>query len=77
MEARRVEENIQTVPETVTAVSGEQLRTQNIQTPADLDTITDLQKLPDLLRRRDYPEADIAAIMHGNWLRFFSETLPN
>jgi iron complex outermembrane receptor protein len=38
--ARRVAENIQRVPATVTAVSGEQLRTQNIQTPADLLTVT-------------------------------------
>ena len=47
------------------------------QTPADLDTIKDLQRIPDLLRNRDYSEADIEGIMHGNWIRFFSETLPN
>jgi membrane dipeptidase len=46
------------------------------QTPADLDTIADLQKLPDMLRQRNYSDADVAAIMHGNWLRFFSEVLP-
>lgn len=46
------------------------------QTPADLDTIADLQKLPDLLRMRGYPEADIRAILHGNFLRFFGEALP-
>lgn len=39
------------------------------QVPADLDTIADLQRLPELLARRGYAEADIAAIMHGNWLR--------
>jgi membrane dipeptidase len=43
------------------------------QCPRDLDTIADLQCLPDLLRARGYAEADIAAIMHGNWLRFFRE----
>jgi membrane dipeptidase len=43
------------------------------QCPRDLDTIADLQRLPDLLRPRGYSEADIAAIMHGNWLRFFRE----
>jgi membrane dipeptidase len=43
------------------------------QTPHDLDTIADLQKLPDLLRRRGYAEADIRGIMHGNWIRFFRE----
>jgi membrane dipeptidase len=41
------------------------------QSPHDLDTIGDLQKIPLLLRRRDYSEADIRAIMHGNWLRMF------
>lgn len=46
------------------------------QTPADLDTIADLQKLPQLLQKRGYSENDIAAIMHGNFLRFFGEVLP-
>lgn len=46
------------------------------QTPADLDTIADLQKIPDLLTKRGYTDADIKAIMHGNWLRFFGEVLP-
>jgi membrane dipeptidase len=41
------------------------------QCPGDLDTIADLQKIPDLLRKRGYKERDIEAIMHGNWLRFF------
>ena len=40
------------------------------QSPYDLDTITDLQKLPDLLKQRGYSEADISNILHGNWLRF-------
>jgi membrane dipeptidase len=43
------------------------------QTPADLDTIADLQMVPDLLRKRGYPEPDIEGIMHGNWVRFFRE----
>lgn len=46
------------------------------QTPRDLDLISDLQRIPDLLRKRGYVEADIAGIMHGNWRRFFSEALP-
>jgi len=41
------------------------------QTPHDLDTIADLQKVADLLRNRGYAEEDVAAVMHGNWLRFF------
>lgn len=38
--------------------------------PSDMDTIADLQKLPDLFRKRGYSEADIAGFMHGNWVRF-------
>jgi membrane dipeptidase len=41
------------------------------QTPHDLDTIADLQRVPTILRARGYPEADVRAIMHGNWIRFF------
>lgn len=40
------------------------------QCPYDLDTIADLQKIPDLLRQRGYTDADVANVMHGNWLRF-------
>ena len=39
------------------------------QSPCDLDTIADLQRLPELLAERGYEEADIAAILHGNWIR--------
>lgn len=46
------------------------------QTPTDLDTIADLQKLVPMLEKKGYSKADIAGIMHGNWLRFFGETLP-
>jgi membrane dipeptidase len=45
------------------------------QSPCDLDTIADLQKLTGLLARRGYSEADIAAIMHGNWLRLLGQSL--
>ena len=40
------------------------------QSPYDLDTIADLQKIPFLLKNRGYTEGDIENIMHGNWLRF-------
>ena len=43
------------------------------QSPYDLDTITDLQKLPDLLKQRGYSETDISKILHGNWLRFIKK----
>ncbi len=46
------------------------------QTPADLNTIADLQRLPELMARRKFSDADIAAVLHGNWLRFFGEALP-
>ena len=46
------------------------------QTPRDLDTIADLQKLDGILKSRGYSNADIDAIFHGNWLRFFREALP-
>lgn len=40
------------------------------QSPSDLDTIADLQKLRSLLASRGYQEDDIANIMHGNFIRF-------
>ncbi len=43
------------------------------QSPEDLDTIADLQKLQDLLAERGYSTADIAAILHGNWLRLLRQ----
>jgi membrane dipeptidase len=43
------------------------------QSPNDLDTIADLQKIPAILRQRGYAEEDVRAIMHGNWLRFYHE----
>jgi membrane dipeptidase len=46
------------------------------QTPKDLDTIADVQKIPDLLRTRGYEDGDIAAVMHGNWMRMLERGLP-
>ena len=43
------------------------------QSPADLDTIADLQKICDILSGRGYNDADVSAIMHGNWLRLLRE----
>lgn len=40
------------------------------QSPYDLETIADLQKIPDLLTRRGYTGQDIQNVMQGNWLRF-------
>ena len=46
------------------------------QAPTGMDRISDLQKLDAILSSRGYPPADIDAIFHGNWLRFFREHLP-
>ena len=43
------------------------------QSPSDLDTIADLQQIPEILSRRGYSDTDIAAIMHANWLRLLRE----
>jgi membrane dipeptidase len=43
------------------------------QSPYDLDTIADLQKLPELLDRRGYAAEDIQNLMYGNWLRFLRQ----
>jgi membrane dipeptidase len=43
------------------------------QCPADLDTIADLQTVPEMFRARGYKEPDIAAILHGNFVRFLRE----
>jgi membrane dipeptidase len=41
------------------------------QSPNDLHSITDLQKLLQILRTRGYAEADVARIANGNWMRKF------
>ncbi|MFH1568870.1 MAG: membrane dipeptidase [Gemmatimonadota bacterium] len=46
------------------------------QTPRDVKTITDLQKVPGLLSARGFSDDDVARVMHGNWLRFFAQHLP-
>ncbi|AKA36555.1 dipeptidase [Flagellimonas lutaonensis] len=43
------------------------------QCPTDLDTIADLQKLPDLLKKRGYSKNDITRIMQGNFIRFLQQ----
>ncbi len=46
------------------------------QSPRDLDTIADLQRIPDLLSARGYSDAEIHGIAYGNWVRLLSESLP-
>ena len=40
------------------------------QSPYDLETIADLQKIPALLTKRGYSATDVENVMHGNWMRF-------
>ena len=44
--------------------------------PSDFITTGDLQKLEEILAQRGYADADIDAIFHCNWLRFFQRWLP-
>ena len=46
------------------------------QCPHDLDTIADLQKIPQILKKRGYPEEDIENVLSRNWLRIFRQALP-
>lgn len=46
------------------------------QSPDDLDTIADVQRVADILAQRGYTESDITAIMHGNWMRVLRRVLP-
>jgi membrane dipeptidase len=45
------------------------------QTPADLRTIADLARLPELLARRDYSQEDVRRIAHGNFVDFLLQQL--
>lgn len=46
------------------------------QTPRDVDTIADVQRIGELLRGRGYGEEDVAGVMHGNWERLLDDGLP-
>ncbi|SFA57932.1 membrane dipeptidase [Pedobacter suwonensis] len=43
------------------------------QCPYDLETIADLQKVPDLFIKRGYTDADVENLMNGNCLRFLKK----
>ncbi|MEO7272714.1 MAG: membrane dipeptidase [Vicinamibacterales bacterium] len=43
------------------------------QCPAEIDTIADLTLLPAILSRRGYTDADVEAVMGGNWVRFMRD----
>ncbi len=44
------------------------------QGPSDVNTIADLQKIPPMLASRGYAPEDITNIMHGNFIRFLTDT---
>lgn len=46
------------------------------QTPADLNTYRDVQKLGPMMSERGFSQEDIQEVFFGNWLRFFQEALP-
>ena len=46
------------------------------QTPEEINTIADLQKLGSVLADKGYSDGDIDKVFHGNWLRFFRQNLP-
>jgi membrane dipeptidase len=45
------------------------------QTPQDVDSIADLKRLPALLRKRGFSDAEIEGVMSGNFLRFLRGAL--
>ena len=46
------------------------------QCPGDLETIADLQRVPEILDSRNYSSDDIEKIMSRNFLEFFEKHLP-
>lgn len=40
------------------------------QTPYDIRTIADLQRIPEKFIKRGFREEDVKKLMHGNWLSF-------
>ncbi len=46
------------------------------QSPGDLDTIADVQKIAEILSARNYSDGDIERIMFRNFVEFFVKNLP-
>ena len=46
------------------------------QTPQDVQSISALQRVGDLLEKRGYSPEDIDKVLHGNFIRFLSKHLP-
>lgn len=43
------------------------------QSPYEIETIADLQKIREILKKRGYKPSDIDNVMGGNWLRFLKK----
>lgn len=46
------------------------------ESPMDMNSIADLQRLPAMLESRGYSAEDVVNITHGNFVRFLGEALP-
>jgi membrane dipeptidase len=46
-------------------------------TPEGMETVADLRKVSEALAERGYADADVAAVMGGNWLRVLRAALPS
>ncbi len=44
--------------------------------PHEIDTIADLQKLAPMLAEKGYTQADICAVLYGNWLSLLRRVMP-
>ena len=45
-------------------------------TPAEFDSVADLEKVAGALAGAGYSQSDIEGIMGGNWLRLLARALP-
>ncbi|NDV61602.1 peptidase M19 [Puniceicoccales bacterium CK1056] len=45
------------------------------ESPMDLDSIADVQRLPAILKSRGYSDEDVANVMHRNFVRFLQDAL--
>ncbi len=46
------------------------------QSPRDMDSIADVQRVANLLRERGFPPADVTKVMNGNWMRLLRSVMP-
>ena len=45
------------------------------QSPYDIETIADMQKIPGMLKEKGYKSEDINNIMSKNWIRLLNKNL--